>query len=43
MTKTVAAVAVATGISPLDLLDCDPDVFAEIVHILNKRYEDSNG
>jgi hypothetical protein len=43
MTKTVAAVAVATGISPSDLLDCDPDVFAEIVYILNKRYEDSNG
>jgi hypothetical protein len=36
-------VAVATGISPVDLLDCDPDVFSEIVAILNKRYEDSNG
>jgi hypothetical protein len=43
MSKTVAAISVATGISPVDLLDCDPDVFAEIVHILNKRYEDSNG
>ena len=37
MTRTVAAVAVVTGISPNDLLDCDPEVFAEIVHILNER------
>jgi hypothetical protein len=36
MTKTVAAVAVATGISPSDLLDCDPDVFAEIVSHLEQ-------
>jgi hypothetical protein len=43
MSKTVAAISVATGISPNDLLDCDPDVFSEIVSILNKRYEDSNG
>lgn len=39
MTRTVAVIAVATGISPNDLLDCDPDVFAEIVNILNKRQE----
>lgn len=42
MIRTVAAIAVATGISPNDLLDCDPDVFGEIVSILNKRQEASN-
>jgi hypothetical protein len=40
MSRTVAAVAVATGISPNDLLDCDPEVFAEIIEILNDRSKD---
>lgn len=39
MSKTVASIAIATGISPNDLLDCDPDVFSEIVRILNKQAE----
>ena len=43
MIRTVATIAVATGIAPNDLLDCDPDVFAEIVRILNKQAEDRNG
>jgi hypothetical protein len=42
MIRTVASIAIATGISPNDLLDCDPDVFAEIVRILNKQAEDRN-
>ena len=29
MTRTVAVMAVLTGISPNDLLDTDPDIFAE--------------
>jgi hypothetical protein len=43
MMTTVATIAIATGISPNDLLDCDPDVFAEIVRILNKQAEARNG
>lgn len=33
----IAAVAVATGISPVDLSACDLEVFAEIVQLLDKR------
>jgi len=40
MIKTVAAMAIMTGISPNDLLDCDPDVFQEMIRILNKQGED---
>lgn len=40
MSRTVAAISVATGIGPNDLLDCDPEVFAEIVHLLNERSKD---
>lgn len=40
MIRTVAAVAVVTGISPNELMDCDPEVFAEIVHLLNERGKD---
>ena len=43
MIRTVAAMAIATGISPNDLLDCDAEVFAEMVDILNKRSEGTNG
>jgi hypothetical protein len=35
-------VSVATGISPVDLMDTDADVFAEIVALLERRAE-SNG
>lgn len=43
MIKTVATIAIATGISPNDLLECDPDIFSEIVTILNKQAEARNG
>jgi len=39
MTRTVAVMAVLTGISPNDLLDTDPDIFAEMVEVVNKRHE----
>jgi len=32
-------VAVETGISPVDLMACDTDVFNEIVSMLTKRAE----
>lgn len=41
MTYTVAQISVATGISPNDLLDTPPEVFAAIVDVLNKRAEAS--
>lgn len=37
MSRTIAAVSVITGIAPNDLLDCDPEVFAEILDILEKQ------
>lgn len=43
MIRTVASIAIATGIPPNDLLDCDPDVFAEMVRILNKQAEVQHG
>ena len=39
MIRTVATIAIATGIPPNELLDCDPDIFSEIVRILNKQAE----
>jgi hypothetical protein len=33
-------VAVATGISPVDLLDCDREVFWAMVDVLNKQADD---
>lgn len=33
----VAQVAVATGISPTDLLETPPEVFRAIVNVLNER------
>lgn len=35
----VAQVAVATGISPNDLLDTPPYLFAALVRVLNERTE----
>jgi len=35
----VAQVAVATGISPNELLDTPPYLFRAIVHVLNERNE----
>ncbi len=43
MTRTIAAMAIATGIAPSELLDCDPDVFAAMVDILNKQAEARHG
>jgi len=40
MSRLVATIAVATGIGPNELLDCDPEVFHEIVHILTERSKD---
>lgn len=41
MTHTVAQIAVATGISPNELLETPPEVFAAIVKVLNDRAERS--
>jgi hypothetical protein len=37
MTLLVAQVAVATSISPNDLLECPPDVFHAIVAVLKQQ------
>lgn len=37
MTLLVAQVAVATSISPIDLLECPPDVFRAIVAVLKQQ------
>jgi len=37
MTLLVAQVAVATSISPNDLLECPPDVFRAIVSVLKQQ------
>lgn len=37
MTLLVAQVAVATSISPLELLECPPDLFLAIVAVLKEQ------
>jgi len=37
MTLLVAQVAVATSISPVDLLECPPEVFNAIVAVLKEQ------
>ena len=37
MTLLVAQVAVATNISPLDLLECPPEIFNAIVVVLKEQ------
>lgn len=37
MTMLVAQVSVATGISPNELLDAPPEVFAAIIKVLNDQ------
>lgn len=41
MTMLVAKVAVATGISPNELLDAPPEIFAAILRVLNERAKQS--
>lgn len=41
MTMLVAKVAVATGISPNELLDAPPEIFAAILKVLNDRAKQS--
>lgn len=43
MSRTIAAMAIVTGIPPNELLECDPEIFAEMVKILNKQNEDRGG
>ena len=43
MTLLVAQVAVATGISPTDLLDCPQDVFLAIVAVLKEQSRRNQG
>lgn len=37
MTLLVAQIAVATGISPNELLECPPDVFLAIIAVLKEQ------
>lgn len=39
MTRTIAVMSIVTGIAPNELLDTDPDIFAEMVELVNKRHE----
>ncbi len=39
--KLIAAVAVETGISPVALMECDTEVFNEIVDLLVKRADEA--
>lgn len=43
MTKLVAQMAIATGISPVDLLETPRDIFDAMFHILQERGKDSHG
>lgn len=43
MTLLVAQVAVATGISPNELLECPPRVFEAIVEVLREQARQNEG
>lgn len=43
MTLLVAQVSIATGISPIDLMDCPQDVFYAMVGLLKKQARESGG
>jgi hypothetical protein len=41
MTLLVAQVAVATSISPVDLLECPPEVFNAMLQVLKEQARDA--
>lgn len=39
LTYQIASIAVETGISPKDLAECSPEMYAALVKVLNDRAE----